>query len=53
MKLAENLTGTSLWTGVRLKDILAEASMKPGAKEVYITGGGWLLRKRYHARRHG
>ncbi len=31
-----DLTSTSLWTGVRLKDILAEATMKPGAKEVYI-----------------
>jgi DMSO/TMAO reductase YedYZ molybdopterin-dependent catalytic subunit len=31
-----DLTSTSLWTGVPLKDILAEAGLKPGAKEVYI-----------------
>jgi hypothetical protein len=31
-----DLTSTSPWTGVRLKDILAEAGLKPGAKEIYI-----------------
>ncbi len=33
-----DLTSTAIWTGTRLKDILAKAGgMKPGAKEVYIT----------------
>lgn len=32
-----DLTGTSLWTGVRLKDILAEVGVKPGAQEIYMT----------------
>jgi DMSO/TMAO reductase YedYZ molybdopterin-dependent catalytic subunit len=31
-----DLTSTSLWTGVRLKDILAEAGMQPEAKEIYM-----------------
>lgn len=32
-----DLTSTSVWTGVRLKDILAEASLKGGAQEVYMN----------------
>ena len=31
-----DLTGTSLWTGVRLKDILAEVGLQVGAQEVYM-----------------
>ncbi len=31
-----DLTGTSLWTGVRLKDILAEVGLQAGAQEVYM-----------------
>jgi DMSO/TMAO reductase YedYZ molybdopterin-dependent catalytic subunit len=31
-----DLTSTSLWTGVRLKDILAEVGLKSGAQEVYM-----------------
>ncbi len=31
-----DLTGTSLWTGVRLKDILAEVGLRAGAQEVYM-----------------
>lgn len=35
-RLAGDLIGTSLWTGVRLRDILEEAGMQAGAQEVYI-----------------
>lgn len=31
-----DLTSTSLWTGVRLKDILAEAGLQNGVKEIYM-----------------
>jgi DMSO/TMAO reductase YedYZ molybdopterin-dependent catalytic subunit len=31
-----DLISSGLWTGVRLKDILQEAGMKAGAKEVYL-----------------
>jgi hypothetical protein len=31
-----DLTGTSLWTGVRLKDLLEEAGLAPGAQELAI-----------------
>lgn len=34
--IAGDLTSTSLWTGVRLKDLLAEAGMLSAAEEVYI-----------------
>jgi DMSO/TMAO reductase YedYZ molybdopterin-dependent catalytic subunit len=32
-----DLTSTSLWTGTRLKDVLADAGILPGAQEVYVT----------------
>jgi len=35
-RLAGDLISTSLWTGVRLRDILEEAGMQSGALEVYI-----------------
>ncbi|HSB02909.1 MAG TPA: molybdopterin-dependent oxidoreductase, partial [Anaerolineales bacterium] len=31
-----DLIGTSLWTGLRLKDLLEEAGLRRGAQEVYI-----------------
>ena len=31
------MISTSLWTGIRLKDLLQEAGLKPGAQELYIT----------------
>jgi DMSO/TMAO reductase YedYZ molybdopterin-dependent catalytic subunit len=31
-----DLTGTSLWTGVVLKDLLEEAGLRAGARELYI-----------------
>jgi DMSO/TMAO reductase YedYZ molybdopterin-dependent catalytic subunit len=34
--IAGDLTSTSLWTGVRFKDLLAEAGMLSAAKEAYI-----------------
>ncbi|RPJ51227.1 MAG: hypothetical protein EHM21_03220, partial [Chloroflexi bacterium] len=35
-RLAGDLISTSMWTGVRLKDILEEAGLRQGAQEVYI-----------------
>ena len=35
-RVGGDLTGTSLWTGVRLKDLLDEAGLAPGAQEVAI-----------------
>lgn len=35
--LGGELISTSLWTGIRLKDLLQEAGLKPGAQELYIT----------------
>jgi DMSO/TMAO reductase YedYZ molybdopterin-dependent catalytic subunit len=35
-RLGGDLISTSLWTGVRLKDILAEAGLKEGVAEIYI-----------------
>lgn len=35
-RLGGDLIGTSLWTGVRLKDILAEAGLQESAQEVFI-----------------
>ncbi|MBZ0278058.1 MAG: molybdopterin-dependent oxidoreductase, partial [Anaerolineae bacterium] len=35
--LAGDLTGTTLWTGARLKDILATAGIKPEATHIKIT----------------
>ena len=32
-----DLIGSNYWTGIRLKDILTEAGIKPGAKEVSIA----------------
>lgn len=32
-----DLIGTTIWTGTRLKDVLAEAGLKPGAKAVAVT----------------
>ena len=34
--LGGELIGASLWTGTRLKDLLQEVGLKPGAKELYI-----------------
>lgn len=31
-----DLTGTTIWTGVPFKDILAEAGLQPGVKGIYI-----------------
>lgn len=34
--LGGDLTGTTIWTGVPFKDILAEAGLQPGVKGIYI-----------------
>ncbi len=39
-RVGTGLIGTTLWTGARLKDILADAKIKPGAKYLYIIGSG-------------
>ncbi len=38
-RVGTSLIGTTLWTGARLKDVLADARVKPGAKYLYITSG--------------
>ena len=38
-KVGTGLIGTTLWTGARLKNVLADAKIKPEAKYLYITSG--------------
>jgi DMSO/TMAO reductase YedYZ molybdopterin-dependent catalytic subunit len=35
--VAGDLISTALWTGVRFREILQEAGLKPGVRELYIT----------------
>jgi len=35
--IAGDLISTALWTGVRFKDILEEAALQPGVRELFIT----------------
>jgi DMSO/TMAO reductase YedYZ molybdopterin-dependent catalytic subunit len=38
-RIGTSLIGTTLWTGVSLQDILAEAQVRPEARYLYITSG--------------
>ena len=38
-RIGTSLIGTTLWTGVSLQDILAEARVKQGARYLFITSG--------------
>lgn len=37
-KVGGNLVGNSIWTGVRLRDVLTEAQVKPGAVDLVLRG---------------
>jgi DMSO/TMAO reductase YedYZ molybdopterin-dependent catalytic subunit len=38
-QVGTRLIGTTLWSGARVKDVLADAQVQPGARYLHITGG--------------
>jgi DMSO/TMAO reductase YedYZ molybdopterin-dependent catalytic subunit len=42
-KVGGNLAGNSIWTGVRLRDVLNEAKVKPGAVDLVLRGADSYL----------